>query len=121
MGLGYGVESNREHGTGRPDILLRDKKNRRALIIEAKKAEAADRMESMCDAALGQIKREQYWRGLDGYRTILCYGVAFYKKDALVKKECEKGKWSYNSLKDVIKVYDNFDDPLPEFEGYMED
>ena len=86
VGLGYSVESNKEHGTGRPDILLKDKKNRRALIIEAKKSESADRMEFWCDEAIGQIRREQYWRGLDGYRTILCYGVSFFKKDALVKK-----------------------------------
>ena len=86
MGLGYGVESNRERGTGRPDILLRDRKNRRALIIEAKKSERADRMDFWCDEAIRQIERAQYWRGLDGYRTILCYGVAFFKKDARVKK-----------------------------------
>ena len=86
VGLGYSVESNKEHGTGRPDILLKDKKNRRALIIEAKKSENADRMEFWCDEAIKQIKKEEYWRGLDGYRTILCYGVSFFKKDALVKK-----------------------------------
>ena len=86
VGLGYSVESNKEHGTGRPDILLKDKRNRRALIIEAKKSETADRMEFWCDEAIRQIKREQYWRGLDGYRTILCYGVSFFKKDTLVKK-----------------------------------
>ena len=86
VGLGYSVESNKEHGTGRPDILLKDKKNRRALIIEAKKSESVDRMDFWCDEAIRQIKREQYGRGLDGYRTILCYGLSFFKKEALVKK-----------------------------------
>ena len=43
-------------------------------------------MERRCDEAIAQIAREQYWRGLDGYRTILCYGVSFYKKDALLKR-----------------------------------
>lgn len=86
VGLGYGVESNREHGTGRPDILLKDRGNRRALILEAKKSESAENMERRCDEAIAQIAREQYWRGLDGYRTILCYGVSFYKKDALLKR-----------------------------------
>lgn len=27
VGLGYDVESNKEHGTGRSDILLKDKRN----------------------------------------------------------------------------------------------
>ncbi len=86
VGLGYGVESNREHGAGRPDILLKDRGNRRALILEAKKSESAENMERRCDEAIAQIAREQYWRGLDGYRMILCYGVSFYKKDALLKR-----------------------------------
>lgn len=78
--------SNKEHGTGRPDIVLKDRKNRRALIIEAKRSETADRMDFWCDEAINQIRREKYWRELDGYRTIPCYGVSFFKKDALVKK-----------------------------------
>lgn len=86
VGLGYSVESNKEHGIGRPDIVLKDRKNRRALIIEAKRSETADRMDFWCDEAINQIRREKYWRELDGYRTIPCYGVSFFKKDALVKK-----------------------------------
>ena len=35
-GAGYIVESNREYGLGRPDIVVKDKKNRRVLIIEIK-------------------------------------------------------------------------------------
>lgn len=42
---GYSVQSNKEWGLGRPDIDLRDKKNRRAIIIEAKKSESGKRME----------------------------------------------------------------------------
>lgn len=38
---GYAVRSNKERGLGRPDVDLRDKKNRRAIIIEAKKSENA--------------------------------------------------------------------------------
>ena len=44
------------------------------------------RMEQDCDAALAQIEAMQYTEGLYGYRTILRYGVAFYKKSAMVKK-----------------------------------
>ena len=86
VGLGYAVESNKEHGKGRPDILLKDKMNRRALIIEAKAAKTMGEIESMKQEAVDQIVRERYWKGLDGYRTILCYGVCFYQKEAYVKE-----------------------------------
>ena len=86
VGLGYAVESNKEHGKGRPDILLKDKMNRRALIIEGKTAKNKSEIEAMKQEAVDQIVRERYWKGLDGYRTILCYGVCFYQKEAYVKE-----------------------------------
>lgn len=86
VGLGYAVESNKEHGKGRPDILLKDKMNRRALIIEAKTAKNKSEIEATKQEAVDQIEREEYWKGLDGYRTILCYGVCFYQKEAYVKE-----------------------------------
>ena len=86
VGLGYAVESNKEHGSGRPDILLKDKMNRRALIIEAKVAKAENEIAKMKQEAVDQIEKEKYWKGLDGYRTILCYGVCFYKKTAVVEE-----------------------------------
>jgi len=49
------VESNKEHGLGRPDIKLTDYRNRRVLIIEAKKSDRADKMEHDCEEALQQI------------------------------------------------------------------
>ena len=86
VGLGYEVESNPERGLGRPDILLRDDDHRRVLIIEAKRSTSEAQMERDCDAALAQIEEQKYAEGLYGYRTILRYGVAFYKKSAKVKK-----------------------------------
>lgn len=84
---GYSVQSNKERGLGRPDIDLRDRKNRRAIIIEAKISESKGRMEYWCDEAIGQIVRNGYAKGLEeDYKEVLCYGVAFYKKSALVKK-----------------------------------
>ena len=83
---GYIVNSNKERGLGRPDIDLRDKRNRRAIIIEAKKSGKASEMERDCDNALKQIVENRYVAKLEGYRNITCYGVAFYKKTALVKK-----------------------------------
>lgn len=85
VGRGYGVESNKEHGLGRPDIKLKDKRNRRALVIEAKKADSENAMDRMCDEALKQIVDGEYGKGFDGYRQVLCYGVAFFQKQAKVK------------------------------------
>lgn len=86
VGLGYEVESNPERGLGRPDILLKDDDHRRALLIEAKRSASEAQMEQDCDAALAQIEEKQYADALYGYRTILRYGVAFYRKSAMVKK-----------------------------------
>ena len=87
-GLGCNVDSDRERGLGRPDIVFKDRRNRRALIIEAKKVDSENAMERACQDALFQIADRKYAedRDFEGYRTILCYGVAFYKKSALVKK-----------------------------------
>ena len=87
-GAGYSVDSNREQGLGRTDLIVRDHDNRRALILEAKKAETEAAMERVCGEALEQIAARRYAEdeSFYGYRTILCYGIAFYKKQALLKK-----------------------------------
>ncbi len=85
VGRGYEVESNKERGLGRPEIKLTDRPNRRILIIEAKKSDSLAQMKHDCDAALHQIIDEGYAKGLDDYH-VTCYGIAFYKKSALVKK-----------------------------------
>lgn len=85
-GLGYEVESNKEKGLGRPDILLKDRNHRRAIVVEAKHSKKEADLERDCDEALRQIAKERYAEGLYGYRQILCYGVAFYKEQARVKK-----------------------------------
>ena len=87
VGLGYSVESNKESGLGRFDILVKDRRNRRALIKEAKKADSAERMPAACDEALRQIVEKGYARSIDpGYEKILCYGIAFYQKSAMITK-----------------------------------
>ena len=85
-GLGYEVASNKETGLGRPDILLKDKNNRRAIIIEAKKSRKESDLDKDCDEALDQIAAEKYADGLYGYEQIFCYGVAFFQKQARVKR-----------------------------------
>ena len=85
VGIGYEVESNKEKGLGRPDILLKDEDNRRAIIIEAKKSDKEADLDKDCDEAMDQIITEKYAEGLYGYEQILCYGVAFFQKQAKVK------------------------------------
>lgn len=85
VGRGYSVESNKEHGLGRPDIKLVDRRNRRVLIIEAKKSDSAAQMERDCEEALKQIAEQEYAKDLEEYQ-VYCYGIAFYRKKALVKK-----------------------------------
>ena len=85
VGLGYSVDSNKEHGLGRPDILLLDQKNRRALIIEAKNTKKEEELESLSDTALSQIKEKKYGENLYGYKEVHKYGIAFYQKQALAK------------------------------------
>ena len=89
VGQGYHVESNKEKGLGRPDILIKDRRNRRAIIIEAKKSKKESDMDRDCDKAISQIIDERYSEGLYGYTQILCYGVAFFQKQAKVKKWAE--------------------------------
>ena len=90
VGRGYAVESNKEKGLGRPDILLKDRKNRRAIIIEAKRSDKASDMDRDCDKAIKQIIDEKYAEGITGYEKVLCYGIAFYQKQAKVKLLTDK-------------------------------
>ena len=90
VGRGYGVESNKEKGLGRPDILLKDKKNRRAIIIEAKKSRQESDLDKDCKEAIKQIEKERYGEGLKGYEKIMCYGVAFFQKQGKVKLKTEE-------------------------------
>ena len=43
-------------------------------------------MDKDCDEAIGQIITERYAEGLYGYTQISCYGIAFFQKQAKVKK-----------------------------------
>ena len=79
----YIVQSNRESGNGRPDILVRYPSVRgKAVIIEIKVAKTYQGLEEKCDEALRQIEEQKYEAALrqEGYQKILKYGVTFYKK-----------------------------------------
>ena len=50
-GAGYKVESNREHGNGRSDVIVYDKYQRRIVIFEAKHSDTFENLEKDCDKA----------------------------------------------------------------------
>lgn len=84
----YIVQSNRESGNGRPDILVRYPSVRgKAVIIEIKVSKTYQGLEEKCDEALNQIEDQKYEEALrqEGYQDILKYGVAFYRKECMVK------------------------------------
>ncbi len=84
-GRGYIPQSNKEQGLGRPDVDLHDRKNRRMMVIECKKAGSKDQLDACCDKAIQQIIDREYAGDTDGFRTVLCYGIAFFKKTAKIK------------------------------------
>lgn len=86
-GAGYIVKSNREQGYGRTDISVRDRSHRRVMIIEAKHTDSDRRLEAACREAVAQIGERRYAEEFrKGYRSVICYGIAFYDKQCLVRK-----------------------------------
>ena len=87
-GGGYIVESNKEHGTGRSDVVVVNSENYHALIFEVKCAKSMDKLDQECDKALSQIVNKKYSLDfIEKYRKIIRFGIAFYKKNCLLKCE----------------------------------
>ena len=85
-GAGYSVESNKEHGEGRSDIVVSDIVNGRVAVFEVKKSDALADLISDCESALAQIDDRMYAKEFeDDYDEVLCYGISFFKKRCLVK------------------------------------
>ena len=92
-GAGYMVASNEENGIGRSDVVVKDRKTRRVLIIETKCSASETEMEKDCLKALGQIDLKGYAsKYLNGYKTVQCYGAAFYRKKCLIRKVTVPGQ-----------------------------
>ena len=89
-GGGYMVESNKEHGEGRSDVVVKDMRGGRIAIFEAKYSKSLEKLEDACHTALRQINDRMYAKEYeDDYDEIRCYGIAFYKKRCMVKiKTC---------------------------------
>lgn len=85
-GAGYIVESNKEHGEGRSDVVVYDSVNSRVAVFEAKYAASLDEMGQKCEEALHQIDKKMYAKEFeDEYDHILCYGISFFKKRCRIR------------------------------------
>ena len=89
----YLIDSNLETGKGRCDIMLCPypfaSVGSRGVIIEFKKGQKGE-LETLAEEALAQIKELDYhtrFRKCHFKGPILCYGIASYKKELLVKME----------------------------------
>lgn len=73
-GAGYMVDSNKEHGEGRSDVVLYDSINGRVAVFEAKYTKALENLSSACDSALQQMNEKLYAKEYeDDYDQIFCY------------------------------------------------
>ena len=87
-GLGYRVESERESGYGRSDLMIKDPARTRALLLELKHTESETEMNKWLQEAVGQIVKMKYESKLkyEGYETIIRYGMTFHDKKAIIER-----------------------------------
>lgn len=86
-GAGYVVESNKEHGEGRSDVVVHDSENGRVAIFETKYSKLMENMDRDCDKALQQIRKRMYAEEYEeDYDQIFCYGISFFRKRCLVRR-----------------------------------
>ena len=66
-GAGYMVESNKEYGDGRSDVVVKDQINGRVAVFEAKYTRQLEKLENECDEALKQIENQMYAKQLEEF------------------------------------------------------
>ncbi len=92
-GAGYLVTSNDENGIGRSDVVVKDRKARKVIIIEVKHSGSEEEMERDCREALRQVNLKEYAsKYLNGYKTVQCYGAAFFRKKCLIRRMTVPGQ-----------------------------
>ena len=86
--VNYYVKSNREAGTGRYDLLVADRKNKKIAILEFKAVKKEADIQKTLNKALVQIDEKAYDFDFKRY-SLLRYAVVFFKKSAsvLLKKD----------------------------------
>lgn len=85
-GAGYIVKSNREHGDGRSDVVVQDYDGNRIAVFEVKYSRCLEDLPYDCERAIKQIDVRRYGEEFaEDYSTVICYGIAFYRKRCMVK------------------------------------
>ena len=87
-GAGYSVESNKEHGEGRSDLVIFNECEGKVAVFEAKYSKEVKNLEEDCEKAIQQIDHRMYAKKFeDSYDEVICYGISFYKKRCVVKRD----------------------------------
>lgn len=85
-GAGYIIKSNREHGDGRSDVVVQDYDGNRIAVFEVKYSRRLEDLPYDCERAIKQIDVRRYGEEFaEDYSTVICYGIAFYRKRCMVK------------------------------------
>jgi hypothetical protein len=86
---GYKIKSNRESGEGRLDIAFYSVRGDFACVMELKVAKTVAGLAAACDAALRQIEEKHYTAEMEeyGFTEVRRFGLAFCKKNCMVKKQ----------------------------------
>ncbi|MCI8959065.1 MAG: hypothetical protein HFG62_08100 [Lachnospiraceae bacterium] len=91
----YLVQSNREGGNGRYDIIIRSLDvSRLVMVLELKVSDTYKGLDAACNRALQQIQEKEYdsWLPVEGYTEVWNYGIAFFRKQCKIKAEhCDLG------------------------------
>jgi hypothetical protein len=75
------IDSNKEAGDGRADLLLIPKKEgKQGIILEFKVCKSEKDLEKIANVALAQIQEQDYTSKFPQGMQILCIGMAFFKK-----------------------------------------
>ena len=85
-GFGYTVDSERETGYGRSDLIIRDPGRKRGMLLELKHVKKESEMEAALKEALDQMNEKKYDSRLayEGYTMRLRYGMVFCDKKCLI-------------------------------------
>ena len=87
-GLGYMVDSEKESGYGRTDLIIRDPGRNRCLILELKHAKEESEMPKAMKEARSQIVNNKYESRVvyESYTERLQYGMVFCDKKCMIEK-----------------------------------
>lgn len=91
LGRGYRVESNKEYGLGRPDIVIIPEDTKKtAYILEFKweNTKGSKKLEVLTNEAVEQIKDKKYKEGFQdtyGHKDLVCMGIGFKGKELKIE------------------------------------